>query len=134
MNTLEVVFPAFLETIWVNEAVRARVVGRIDVDQSDFAEIRLLQNLENFKIFALDEDMLRIVEVHRKISLRAECGGRRELQDLIGVIFASPCQHIPFAALNNLGSDSPFESGDVQTAFGKCLRKEVDELFPFYCR
>lgn len=46
VDALEVVLLAFLKTVGIDETVRAGVVGRVDVDQLDLAEVRLLQDLE----------------------------------------------------------------------------------------
>ena len=46
----------------VDEVV-AGVVGRVDVDHLDLAQIRLLQQLQYFQIVALDDEIFRGIEV-----------------------------------------------------------------------
>ena len=53
----------FREIIVINE-VSPSVVRRIDINQLHLAEIRLLQQLQRIQVVALDEQVLRRIEVH----------------------------------------------------------------------
>ena len=64
------------EVVVVDEVV-AGVVGRVDVDQLDLAEVRLLEQLERVEVVALDEEVLRRVEVDRLLADRPERLGDR---------------------------------------------------------
>ena len=59
----EVVLHAVGEVVVVDEVV-ARVVGRVDVDHLDLAEVGLLQELEDFEVVALDVEVFRLLEIH----------------------------------------------------------------------
>ena len=60
----EVVVARLGEVVVVDEVV-AGVVGRVDVDELDLAEVRLLEQLQRLEVVALDEEVLGGVEVDR---------------------------------------------------------------------
>ena len=129
VDSLEVVLFAFLKAVGIDETVRAGVVGRIDVDELDLAEVRLLQDLEHFQVLAFDEHVLRLIEVHRLVALGPERGGGRCLQHFVGVALAGPGQGIAFAAFDDSGfTQHPFEGSQVELAFRKCLGDERGQL------
>ena len=49
-----------IHVIVVNPAFIAGVVRRIDIDHFDFAQVRLLQELENFQVVTLDVEILGV--------------------------------------------------------------------------
>ena len=61
-DALEVLVVRLGEVVVVDEVI-AGVVRRVDVDQLDLAEVRLLEQLERVEVVALDEEVLRGVEV-----------------------------------------------------------------------
>ena len=65
------------EVVVVNEVV-AGVVRRVDVDQLDLAEVRLLEQLERVEVVALDEEVLRGVEVDGLARGQAGASWRQE--------------------------------------------------------
>ena len=66
------------EVVVVDEVV-ARVVRRVDVDELDLAEVRLLEQLQRVEVVALDEEVLRGVEVDGLLADRAERLGDRRV-------------------------------------------------------
>ncbi len=64
-DTAKIFFFGFGKFIGVNKSIVSCVVWRIDVNHLELTEIRFLQNLQNLKIFALDENIFGIVKINR---------------------------------------------------------------------
>ena len=87
----EVVGAGLGEVVVVDEVV-AGVVRRVDVDELDLAEVRLLEQLQRVEVVALDEEVLRRVEVDRLLAHRAERLGDRRVGGERGGALAGPVE------------------------------------------
>src|SRR5262249_11277025 len=91
----EVGFERFRIFIWIDEFL-PRVVGRVYVDHLDFAEIRLLQELHDFKVVTLNEDIARCVKIRRFAATRLQRRLARLLNDFHTLRLARPYQSKAF--------------------------------------
>ena len=54
-NAFQVSIFALGEAVGINEMVVAGIVGRVNINHPDFAEVRLLQDFQNFQIFTFNK-------------------------------------------------------------------------------
>ena len=120
---------AFGKFVGVNELLPC-VVGRIDIDHFDFAEIRLLQQLQDFEIFAFDKDVVGGFEIHRLGPVRVQSRDARLLDDFHALRLARPDE--PEALVGRLDpiAKRPPQGFEVNISFGHALGKTLrDEIF-----
>ena len=108
--------------IRVNEFIGPGIVRRVDIDDLDLAEVGLLQYFQHFKVFSFDEDVLRIIEGHRLLSLRAQRGRRRGLEYFVSVGLSCPTERVPLTGVDNgLVAQRALEHRDVELTFRECF-------------
>ena len=86
-------FGSFREVVIIDKII-ARVVGRVDVDHFDLAEIGLLQELEGVEIVPFDEQVLGGVKVHAFFPAGAQGFGNGGIGRQHGLALARPVQMI----------------------------------------
>ena len=96
--TTHILLAAFSETVGIDERIIAGVVRRVDVYHFHLAEIAFLQHFQHLHILTLDEDILRIIEVHRLLTTRYKRRCRGLLHNAESVALASPIQPVAFVS------------------------------------
>ena len=116
--------------VGVDEVV-AGVVGRVDVDHLDLAQVRLLQELQHFQVVALDDQVLGGVEVDALLRAGAQGAQARRLDGLEAVGLARPVHAVAL-----LAHVHGFAQGQLQplkvdlAALGADLREQAQQLLP----
>ena len=115
----------------VDEVV-AGVVGRIDIDHLDLAQVGLLQELQDLKVVALDDEVLRRVEVDALLRTGAKRPEARHLDRLETIGLARPVHPIAFLAHVHCLAQSKFQPFNINfSTFCPDFRKEPQQLLPF---
>ncbi|MFA4915156.1 MAG: hypothetical protein WC560_00615 [Syntrophales bacterium] len=128
----EIGVQTFAVIIRIDEIV-ACVVGGIDVDHLDLAEIGLLKELQDLQVVALDEEIFRRVEIYGFIAGGRQGSDARLLDDLEAVGLPWPVHPVAFLSRIYHFSKGQLEPFKVNLLpFCKGLRKEGFELFPFF--
>ena len=83
------------EVVLIHEVV-SRVVGRIDVDHLDLAEVGLLQQLQHLEVVALDVEVLRRVEVHALLAAGTQRLVERGVGEQDGLPLVRPRELVSF--------------------------------------
>ena len=118
--------------VGVDEVV-AGVVGRVDVDHLDLAQVRLLQQLEDLEVVALDDEVLGGVEgdaLFRGGAQGAEAG-RLDGAEAVGL--ARPAHAVALLAHVDRLAESQLEAVEIElAALGANLWEEAQQLLlPF---
>ena len=120
---------AFGKFVRVNELLPG-VVGRVDIDHFDFAEIRLLQQFQDFEIFAFDKDVAGRFEIHRLGPVRVQSRAARLLDDFHAVRLARPDEPEALAARLDPIAERPPQRFEVNVSVGQALGETLrEEIF-----
>ena len=93
----------FCEVIIVNE-VTSCVVGRINVNHFNFAEIGFLQQFKHGKIVAFDVEILRVIKIYTFFTARAQSIANRRVSCEDGFFLVGPSKLISFFVAFNYNS------------------------------
>jgi hypothetical protein len=116
--------------IRVDEVV-SRVVGGIDVDHLDLAQIRLLQELEDLEVVALDDQVLGGVEVDALLGAWAQRAEARRLDGAEAVGLAGLIHAVALLAHVHRFAQRELQPLEVKlAALGADLGEEAQQLPP----
>ena len=123
---LEVAGERIGEVVFVDEVV-PRVVRGIDVDHLDLAQIRLLEELQDFEVVPFDDQVAGLVLVDALASLRAERteGGALRRFDCLG--FAGPGEAVPLATRLYVFPERLLQALEIDLAVSDGLGKQHRE-------
>src|SRR5262245_3028885 len=103
------------------------VVRRIDIDQFDFAKVRLLKKLQHFQVITLDEQVLCFIKIDRLFPNGLKRGDAWLLDDLHALSFAGPIEAKPLLTRIDPISQDALELIEVDRAFSEHFRKRLTE-------
>ena len=125
-----VAFERVFEVVLIHKIV-ARVVRRIDVDHLDTAEIRRLQQFQDFQIVAFDVQILRGLEIDAFFRARTECCRGALLGKGKTLALALPGEFVLLKILEDVFASEREQLVDIQLALNKALRENRSQLFAF---
>ena len=129
-GVLQVGLQALGVVVGVDEVV-AGVVGRVDVDHLDLAQVRLLQELEHLEVVALDDEVLGGVEVDALLRAGAQGAEARRLDGLEAVGLARPVHAVALLAHVHRLAQRQLQPLEVDlAAFGADLGEQAQQFLP----
>src|SRR5580658_6635319 len=122
----QIVADAVPKVIRIDELVPG-VVRRVDVDHLHLAAVALLQELQNLKILALDEDVLCGIPVDGFLAHGHQRCRARNLDRAHGVCFAGPSQAVALPAGLHVIPEGQAQLVEIYFAFGEHFREDLFE-------
>jgi hypothetical protein len=111
------------------DEVLAGVVGRVDVDHLDLAQVGLLQQLENLQVVAFDDEVPGGVEVDALLAARSQSTQARGLDGAEAIALAGPVHAVAFAANLDGLTERELEPLEVDApVLGAHLGEDAQEL------
>lgn len=107
----------FAEIVFVDEIV-AGVVGRVDIDELDFAGVVLAQELQRVEVVSLDVQVLGGVPVLAAFLDRTQGLGDGFADEAFRLAFAGPSELVAFPVAFRHITKSLFQRVEVHRAFG----------------
>ena len=127
-RVLEVGPETLAVVVRVDEVV-AGVVGRVDVDHLDLAQVRLLEKLQDLKVVAFDDQVLGGVPVDALVLRGKERAEARGLDRLEAVGLAGPGQAVALLARIDRRPARPLELVEIDLAVLRSgLREQAEQL------
>ena len=125
----------FSEIILIYKIV-AGVIGRVNIDHFDLAEIGFLQEFEHVEVIALNIQVLGGVKIHAFFPAGAQRGGNGRVRQQYGLLLIRPCKLIAlFIPLHHNGRKLLFQHIKINTRlrlslFVQPLRQTIRKQFP----
>jgi hypothetical protein len=124
-GVLEVGLQALSVVVGVDEVV-AGVVGRVDIDHLDLAQVRLLQQLEDLEVVALDDEVLGGVEGDALLGGRTQGAETGRLDGAEAIGLARPVHAVAFFANVDRFAQNQLQAVKVKlSVLGTNLGKET---------
>ena len=106
------------------DKVLAGVVGRVDIDELDFARVGFLQELEDFEIVALDYKVEGDVPVHAVLRAWTQGSGRGGEGELPGAALAMPIESVLLLPFVYRATEKLLEDFEVHFSFDQDFREK----------
>ena len=127
-SEFEVVFDVVLEVVGVDK-ILAGVVWWINVDEFDFIGIALLQQLEHFKVIALNHQIFCTLPLHTLFRAGAQGAGGWSKCKLTGFTFTMPVETVLLFPLFHCTAEQLSEHLKINFPFTECFREKCFQLF-----